>query len=102
METTPISFHLVNFRPVESRLIFAIGDAVLEMCGISVTLHGITCRNLPGGGTSVHLPQSRNERGEWVCAISLPVEPQDALADQILDHLLETGIARSRYQPAMV
>lgn len=101
MDTAPVSFSLLNFRPVESRVIYAMGDVELDICGVAITLHGVTCRNLANGGTSVHLPQSRNDRGEWISAVSLPSELREALADRILEHLLEIGIAKQKYQPAV-
>jgi len=98
METTSISFTLNNVRSVQSKTVFAYLDVELTLAGVSLTLHGVSARHVPGGGCSIHLPTYRNERGEWISAVSLPADLRDPLCDQILEHLMELGLAKPRYQ----
>jgi len=101
MEYEPVAITICNLRPVESKSVFALMDVELLLAGISITLHGITARHLPGGGTSIHLPQYRDNSGRWLGAVTLPEDLKNAITDQILAHLLESGMARARYQTAV-
>lgn len=96
MDHEPVAITICNLRPIQSKLVFALLDVELVLAGVSMTLHGITARHLSGGGTSIHLPRYRDNTGEWRAAVSLPDDLRDAIADQILVHLVETGIARPR------
>jgi len=91
MQTTITVRHL---RPLQGRTVYALLDADIEIGGIVVMVVGVQARNLPGGGTSIHLPTFRDHDGVWRAAVILPDEIREALCDAVLDFMVEDGVAK--------
>jgi len=84
-----------NLRSVNSRTIYALLDADVEIGGVVVSIVGIQARHLPAGGTSVHLPTFRDTDGVWRAAVILPEEVREAMSDAVLDFMVEEGVAKA-------
>jgi len=70
--------------------------------GVVLHIHGIQLRHARRdlsevGGTEVCLPTYRDEAGIARPSVSLPPEIREKIADLVLAHLLEVGIARQRF-----
>ena len=95
-DTASVDCTIARVRPMEGKRVYAFIDIELVFSGIPLLIYGIQARHVPGGGTSIHLPTYRDTDGSWRAAIDLPQELKDSLADQILDHLIELGVARQK------
>jgi hypothetical protein len=97
MDTQPVSITVLRVEPLEGKSVYAMLSVELVVAGILIEINGITARHLPAGGTAVYLPQHRTPAGEWRSSLQLPLEVREAICDQVLAHLLETGVGRTRY-----
>ena len=101
-ETETVSITIINARTARSKSVYAFCDVEIAISGIVFHIHGIQVRHARRdlseiGGTEVCLPPYRNEAGISQPSISLPPEVRDKIADLVLDHLLEVGIAKRRF-----
>lgn len=94
--TAHIEITLCEVRPIRSKSVYALVDAILAISGVEITIKGVQARHVPGGGTSIHLPMYRDSDGAWRPAIAIPDELRDAIANLVLSHLIECGIAKPR------
>jgi hypothetical protein len=95
-DTAKVDCTIVRVKPLEGTRVYALIDIELNIAGVLFGIRGIQARHLSSGGTSIHLPMFRDTDGQWRGAVVLPVELRDALADQILNHLVELGVAQHK------
>ena len=95
-----VTFMVGNARSISSKTLFALVDVEMQIAGVSFAILGVQARNVPGGGTSIHLPTYRNTDGGWRPAIRLPDELHNSLGDAVLEFLVDEGIARRKYDAA--
>ena len=88
-----VTFTVLNCQALQTKSIFALVDVEMSICGVCFSIRGIQARHLPGGGTSVHLPEYRSPAGSWRAAVQLPPELVEAVSQAVLDHLLDVGVA---------
>jgi stage V sporulation protein G len=97
MDTESVNISILNLQPVHSKTVYALMDVEIVIHGVAVVLHGVQARHVSGGGSSIHTPTYRAADGSWKTAVTLPRELVDAISDNILRYMLETGVARARY-----
>jgi stage V sporulation protein G len=100
-DTALLTFTVRNARPVSSKTLFALVDVELQLAGVGILIQGVQARRLATGGTSVHLPTCKDPDGIWRPAIVLPEEARGPLADAVLTFLVEEGLARPKFTPAV-
>jgi len=91
---TSVTFSVFNLRFVQGKSIYALLDAELCVDGVLLRISGIQARHVSGGGTPIHLPCYRDIDGAWRAAVDLPDEVRDALADTVLEFMVDAGVAR--------
>ena len=92
--TTSATISVCNLRPINSKTIYALVDADIEIAGVGINVFGIQARHLADGGTSIHLPTFRDSDGVWRSAVGLPDEIREAICDAVLAFMVEEGLAR--------
>ena len=92
-----VIFTVSNARRIKSRQLFALVDVEMQIVGVSFVIFGVQARNVPGGGTSIHLPTYKNTDGKWRAAIELPEELAGPLTDAVLEFLMSEGLATWKY-----
>jgi stage V sporulation protein G len=97
-DTAIVTCTVSNSRAVDSKVLFALVDVELEIAGISLTIRGIQARRTPEG-TAVIMPTFKDADGSQRPAVILPTEMKQPLFRAILDHLLDTGLAKRKYTP---
>jgi hypothetical protein len=97
MDTERVSITVLSVEPLQTKHVYAMISIELVVAGIAIGISGITARIAPGpqGGTAVMLPQHRTPSGEWRASVALPIEVRECVCDQVLAHLVATGVARS-------
>jgi hypothetical protein len=96
-EMVAVRFTVHDARPVTGKAIFALVDVEMHVGGISFDILGIQARTEPDGRTSVRLPAFRDTDGSWRAALRVPPELAAPLADTVLTHLVEQGLAKRRF-----
>ena len=82
MDKASISITFHNLRPLAAKSIYALVDADLDISGVTIGIRDIQVRHKPGGGTSIHLPTHKDERGSLRASVTLPNDLSDAIADK--------------------
>ena len=100
-DTIAVTFSVSNARRIDSRVLFALVDVEVRVAGVAFDILGVQARRLPEGGTVVCLPTFKDEGGAWCPAIRLPEEVRAPLADAVLAFLMEEGLARRKFEPAV-
>jgi stage V sporulation protein G len=88
---------VLNARPVTSKTLFALVDVEVLIDEVAFVICGIQARREPDGRTAVTLPTYRAADGAWLPAIKLPSELRTPIADAVLEHLVDEGIAKRRF-----
>lgn len=101
METQEVTITVLSVDPLEGKHVYAVIAVELTIAGVAIELRGITARHVSGGGTAVYLPQHRTVAGEWRASVQLPPDLREAVCDEVLDHLVRTGVGRARYAPVV-
>lgn len=96
-ETTTVICTVSNSRPVDSKSLFALVDVEVEIGGVALMVRGVQARRTPEG-TAVMLPTYKDTDGSQRTAIVLPEEVKEPLFRAILAHLVDTGLAKPRYE----
>jgi stage V sporulation protein G len=86
-----------NARPVTSKTLFALVDVEVLIDEVAFVICGIQARREPDGRTAVALPTYRAADGTWLPAIQLPPDLRKPIADAVLAHLVDEGIAKQRF-----
>lgn len=102
IETETVTITVLSARAAQTKTVYAFCDAELVISGVVFQIHGIQVRHARRdlsdiGGTEVCLPTYRDEAGISRPSLSLPPEIREKIADLVLAHLLETGIAKQRF-----
>jgi len=100
METQEVSITVLSVDPSEGNHVYAVIAVELLIAGVAIELRGITARHVPGGGTAIYLPQHRTAAGEGRASVQLPPDLREKVCDEVLAHLVRTGVGRARYAPA--
>jgi hypothetical protein len=102
LETETVAITILRARAAQTKSVYAFCDVELVVAGVVFNIHGIQVRRARRdlseiGGTEVCLPTYRDEAGIARPSVSLPLEIREKIADLVLAHLLEAGIAKQRF-----
>lgn len=91
--TTSVEVTVLSMNPVNAGRILALADVELLVDGVVIVLYGVQVRG-DGRHSSIHLPTTRDHRGEWKASVGLPEPVRQAMADVVQQAALEHGILR--------
>jgi hypothetical protein len=95
IETERVTFTITNLRLVNSKSLYTLVDAQVEVVGMCFRIIGVQVRRSPDG-LSVHLPTHRDINGLWKPVIEMPEELLSPLKNAVLEFLAEEGLATRR------
>ena len=102
IETETVAITIISARAARTKSVYAFCDVEIVVSGVPICIHGIQVRHARRdlseiGGSEICLPTYRDEAGITRPSVSLPPEIREKIADLVLDHLLEVGIAKRRF-----
>lgn len=99
-DTTSVSFELVDLSRVVARgKLLAVASVEILVAGVAIVVQGWRVLRGADGWAYVEPPTVRHVDGDWIPAVALPPELEEAIAQVIMREIAPTGMLVSAWPP---